>query len=79
MLIHGHRNEKIKQAIVEQLDKAVQFGAPEWDNGYRMSQLLVERVPSIEKVQFSLSGTEQNQLALRLATDLYRSARRSPR
>ena len=67
LLIHGHRNEKIKQAIVEQLDKAVQFGAPEWDNGYRMSQLLVERVPSIEKVHFSLSGTEQNQLALRLA------------
>ena len=67
VLIHGHCNETIRDAIVAQLDKAVQFGAPEWDLGYRMASELVERMPSFEKVRFSVSGTDCNQLALRLA------------
>ena len=45
----------------------MQFGSPEWDLGYRMASLLVERVPSIEKIRFAVSGTENNQIALRLA------------
>lgn len=67
LLIHGHCNEHIHAAIVEQLGKAVQFGAPEWDLSYRMATMLIERVPSVEKVRFAVSGTETNQLALRLA------------
>ncbi len=67
LLIHGHGNATIKEAILAQLDRAVQFGAPEWDLGHRMASLLVERVPSIEKVRFAISGTENNQIALRLA------------
>lgn len=67
VLIHGHCNETIRDAIVAQLDVAVQFGSPEWGLGYRMASLLVERMPSFEKVRFSVSGTDVNQLALRLA------------
>jgi glutamate-1-semialdehyde 2,1-aminomutase len=67
LLIHGHGNAAIREAIVAQLDRAVQFGSPEWDLGHRMASLLVERVPSIEKVRFAISGTENNQIALRLA------------
>jgi glutamate-1-semialdehyde 2,1-aminomutase len=67
VLIHGHCNETIRDAIVGQLDVAVQFGSPEWDLGYRMASLLVDRMPSFEKVRFSVSGTDVNQLALRLA------------
>ena len=67
LLIHGHCNDHIRDAIVEQLDKAVQFGAPEWDLSYRMATALIERVPSVEKVRFTVSGTETNQLAIRLA------------
>jgi glutamate-1-semialdehyde 2,1-aminomutase len=67
LLLHGHGNEAIKHAVIAQLDKAMQFGAPEWDLGYRMATLLCERVPSVDKVRFAVSGTECNQLALRLA------------
>ncbi len=67
VLIHGHCNDVIRDAIVAQLDKAVQFGSPEWDLGYRMASLLVERMPSFEKVRFAVTGTDVNQIALRLA------------
>jgi glutamate-1-semialdehyde 2,1-aminomutase len=63
----GHRNEAVKQAIIAQLDKASQLGCPEWDLAYRMASLLIERMPSIERVRFLASGTETNLLALRLA------------
>src|SRR4051812_15186060 len=63
----GHRDEAVKQAIIAQLDKASQLGCPEWDLAYRMASLLVERMPSIERVRFLASGTETNLLALRLA------------
>ena len=67
VLIHGHCNDTIRDAIVAQLDLAVQFGSPEWDLTYRMASLLVERIPSFEKVRFAVTGTDVNQIALRLA------------
>lgn len=67
VLILGHGNAKIRDSIVEQLDKAVQFGSPEWDLSYRMAELLIDRMPAVERVRFLVSGTETNLLALRLA------------
>jgi glutamate-1-semialdehyde 2,1-aminomutase len=67
VMIHGHANETIRDAIVAQLDKGLQFGSPDWDLSYRMASLLVERMPSIERVRFLVSGTEANLLAMRLA------------
>jgi glutamate-1-semialdehyde 2,1-aminomutase len=52
---------------VAQLDRAVQLGCPEWDLAYRMASLLIERMPSVERVRFLTSGTETNLLVLRLA------------
>ena len=63
----GHRNDAVRDAIVAQLDRAVQLGCPEWDLAHRMASLLVERMPSVERVRFLASGTETNLLALRLA------------
>ena len=63
----GHRNEAVREAIIAQLDKASQLGCPEWDLSYRMATLLIERMPSVERVRFLASGTETNLLALRLA------------
>src|SRR5690348_10363010 len=63
VMIHGHANETIRDAIVAQLDNGVQFGCPDWDLSYRMASLLVERMPSIERVRFLVSGTEANLLA----------------
>ena len=67
VVIHGHADDRIRDAIVEQLEKGTQFGCPEWDLQHRMASLLVERMPSVERVRFLVSGTEANLLALRLA------------
>jgi glutamate-1-semialdehyde 2,1-aminomutase len=67
VMIHGHANETIRDAIVAQLEKGVQFGCPDWELSYRMASLLVERMPSIDRVRFLVSGTEANLLAMRLA------------
>jgi glutamate-1-semialdehyde 2,1-aminomutase len=67
VMIHGHANDTIRDAIVAQLDRGVQFGCPDWDLSYRMASLLVERMPSVERVRFLTSGTEANLLAMRLA------------
>jgi glutamate-1-semialdehyde 2,1-aminomutase len=67
VMIHGHANDTIRDAIVAQLDKGLQFGSPDWDLSYRMASLLVERMPSVERVRFLVSGTEANLLAMRLA------------
>jgi len=67
VLIHGHCNDVIRDAIVAQIDKGVQFGCPDWDLSYRMAELLASRMPSIERVRFLVSGTEANLLAMRLA------------
>jgi glutamate-1-semialdehyde 2,1-aminomutase len=67
VLALGHCDDRIRDAIVAQLDKGMQFGSPEWDLAYRMASLLVERMPSVEKVRFFVSGTETNQFAVRLA------------
>ncbi|MCW2830481.1 MAG: hypothetical protein JWP31_1173 [Aeromicrobium sp.] len=67
VLIHGHSDDDIRAAVHEQMGKMVQVGAPEWDLGYRMASLLVERTPSIEKVRFFVSGTDANLCAIRLA------------
>jgi glutamate-1-semialdehyde 2,1-aminomutase len=67
VMIHGHSNPVIRDAIVGQLDKAIQFGAADWDLSYRMATLLQERMPSLERIRFLVSGTEANLLAIRLA------------
>src|SRR5246127_1188912 len=33
----GHRNETVRDAIVEQLDRASQLGCPEWGLAHRMA------------------------------------------
>jgi glutamate-1-semialdehyde 2,1-aminomutase len=67
VLIHGHCDDDIEQAVRHQMARAVQIGAPEWDLAYRMAGLLRDRTPSIDKVRFFASGTDANLCAIRLA------------
>jgi len=67
VMILGHANERVRDAVAAQLERGTQFGCPDWDLSYRFASLLVERVPSVERVRFLASGTEANLLALRLA------------
>ncbi|MFQ3225086.1 MAG: glutamate-1-semialdehyde 2,1-aminomutase [Lentimonas sp.] len=64
--IHGHNDPDIRAAISQALEKGTSFGTP---NPYEveMAELLVEMVPSVEKVRMCNSGTEATMSAIRLA------------
>jgi glutamate-1-semialdehyde 2,1-aminomutase len=63
--IHGHNNETIREAISEALNKGTSFGTP---NPYEieMAELIIDLVPSVEKVRMVNSGTEATMTAIRL-------------
>jgi len=67
VVIHGHCDDDIERAVMQQMTRSVQIGAPEWDLGYRLASLLRDRTPSIDKVRFFASGTDANLSAIRLA------------
>lgn len=64
--IHGHNNEVIREAIATALNNGTSFGTP---NPYEveMAELIVDMVPSVEKVRMVNSGTEATMSAIRLA------------
>ena len=64
--IHGHNDPDIRTAIAQALENGTSFGTP---NPYEveMAELIVNRVPSIEKVRMCNSGTEATMSAIRLA------------
>ena len=66
VMIHGHCHPKIDEAVVEQIRKGSCFAAPT-EKEVQLSDLLVSRVESIERIRFSPSGTEVIMFVLRLA------------
>jgi len=65
-LIFGHAHDNIIAAIQEAAQKGTSYGAPtEYET--EMAELIVEMVPSIEKVRMVNSGTEATMSAVRLA------------
>lgn len=64
--IHGHNDPDIRKAVAAALDDGTSFGTP---NPYEveMAELIVELVPSVEKVRMCNSGTEATMSAIRLA------------
>ncbi len=64
--IHGHNDPDVRAAIAEALENGTSFGTP---NPYEvtMAELIVELVPSVEKVRMCNSGTEATMSAIRLA------------
>jgi glutamate-1-semialdehyde 2,1-aminomutase len=65
-LIHGHADPAIKAAIVEQLDLGTAFSEPS-EPEVNLARLMVERVPSVERIRFANSGTEAVMMAIKLA------------
>jgi len=65
-LILGHANPEILDAIGETAKKGTSFGAPTTIET-EMAELIIEMVPSLEKVRMVNSGTEATMSALRLA------------
>ncbi len=65
-MILGHAHPQVVAAIAEALQHGTSFGAPT-PREIELASLVVEAVPSIEKVRFVSSGTEATMSAVRLA------------
>jgi glutamate-1-semialdehyde 2,1-aminomutase len=65
-MILGHANRKIESAVIEALRKSPSFGGPTVME-ITIAELIVDMVPSIEKVRMVNSGTEATMSAIRLA------------
>jgi len=65
-MILGHANKDIEHAVIEALKKSPSFGAPT-EMEITIAELIVNMVPSIEKVRMVNSGTEATMSAIRLA------------
>ncbi|MDT4101054.1 aminotransferase class III-fold pyridoxal phosphate-dependent enzyme, partial [Staphylococcus aureus] len=65
-LILGHRDPQVISHLYEAIDKGTSFGASTLLEN-KLAQLVIDRVPSIEKVRMVSSGTEATLDTLRLA------------
>ncbi len=65
-LIFGHADESIENAVIEAVKKGLSFGAPTLAET-QLAKLVVDLIPSMEKIRFVSSGTEAVMSAIRLA------------
>ncbi|MDE0856311.1 MAG: glutamate-1-semialdehyde 2,1-aminomutase [Nevskia sp.] len=65
-MILGHQNPAVREAILEQAQVGISYGAPT-ELEIEMAELLCARVPGLEQVRMCNSGTEATMSALRLA------------
>jgi len=65
-LLLGHRNPRVLQAIRDQMEKGIAFGA-QTEVDIRLAEKFCELVPCADFVRFGCSGSEANHAAMRLA------------
>lgn len=65
-MILGHRHPRVVDAIATALLSATSYGAPT-EAESKLAELIIQSVPSIEKVRLVSSGTEAIMSAIRLA------------
>ena len=65
-LIHGHANPKVTEIAKAQMEKGVVLGSA-GEIQYQHAEHLCNRIPSVEMVRFSNTGTEATMFAMRLA------------
>jgi len=65
-LIHGHAFPPIVEAVARQIPKGSAFAAPS-EHEVELARLICERVPSMERLRFTSSGSEAVMFALRVA------------
>jgi glutamate-1-semialdehyde 2,1-aminomutase len=65
-MILGHGHPAVLEALHRQVDRGLSYGAPtEAEN--ELAELIIDAVPSVEKVRLVNSGTEATMSAIRLA------------
>lgn len=62
----GHNHEAISTALLDTIPSGISFGNPSPAES-DLARILIERVPAVEKVQFSCSATESCMSAVRVA------------
>jgi len=65
-LIFGHADESIENAVIKAVKNGLSFGAPTLAET-ELAKLVIDLIPSIEKIRFVSSGTEAVMSAIRLA------------
>jgi glutamate-1-semialdehyde 2,1-aminomutase len=65
-LIHGHADPDIQAAVIEQLQYGVAFAMPT-EHEIKLAELLTERIPSVERMRFTNSGSEAVMMAIKAA------------
>jgi len=65
-MILGHAHPTVIEAIQKAASKGTSFGAPT-ENESRLAELIMQAVPSIERVRLVSSGTEATMSAIRVA------------
>src|SRR5436190_1297821 len=65
-LVHGHAFPPVVQAVTEQVARGSAFAASTREE-VDLAQLLVERVPGVERIRFANSGTEGVMMAIKAA------------
>ena len=65
-LILGHAHPLIVRALQEQAPKGTSFGGPT-ESQIRLAKILCDRIPSVDTIRFTNSGTEATLNAIRVA------------
>lgn len=65
-MIHGYADPRINAAVIEQLSLGTAFGMPTASE-IDLAELLCARLPSVEHIRFTNSGTEAVMMALKAA------------
>jgi len=65
-MIIGHADERVLEAVIEAAGKGTSFGAPT-ERETDLARLVIQAVPSVEKVRMVNSGTEATMSAIRVA------------
>lgn len=65
-LIHGYGSDRIREAAIRQIEMGMCFGMPT-PGEVRLSEILAERLPSVEQLRYCNSGTEAVMNAIKVA------------
>lgn len=65
-LVHGHAFAPVVEAVQKQIAMGSAYAAPS-ESQVELAELVINRIPSIEQIRFTSSGTEATQLAIRCA------------
>jgi glutamate-1-semialdehyde 2,1-aminomutase len=65
-MILGHNHPMIREAVIKAMESGTSFGAPTAKE-VEIAELIVQMVPSVEKVRMVNSGTEATMSAIRVA------------